>query len=700
MEMQVDSNHAVEELLDDLEYAAKTPAKQRVAKISVQVDKFCSAAFEDGLSSVSLNRVIDIITLPNELDQASINNLIKNIYPSSKIPDPIVIKVISSLGHGRYKPSYSAQAALVKWLVMVYDVLENQKILSQVYPILFNLLDTVAVRPPLCHILSLITRRKHVRPYRIQILMELTRQAGNEPPLVGLMRVFKDYYPDIIVGDTTVGRASVFTHPNPEWQIRLGEIQAAHYQRAQDGLPSEQRAFRVTRRSANKQKISQNSVIPEVRTLNAQESSVTLEEIEDVHDFIQRLEKIEPPNQLVAVLGDPLLQKFLQLRSSEVYTKRVDSWLLTFFEDQLQMTGPDNKILEMLEAVLGYTRYTKILPPACFTYLRSMIPNWNGITGRQVILDLLTYTRIGPFEDLHTSTFQWLEDVELDDSIIASKTELLSFYTNLLTNWATSPLTNPHPPSIITSSVTSLVNHANLLSTTILQISSDVQSLSTVLTFYETLTHLFAYPPLQSTLHISIPPAELIYTIHFTQSLNLLSRLCSILGLYKRAFENAVATNTSSYTKEYLNRFNGYLMDICNCIWRARAFNPSDVNALSCLQSPELISSLENYTKSLSNNLNLASLFSLSSSPVLCLLAIQYVRELEDEKENEIVSRHPGPVTQASLKQLEKDGGVRLSWGDYRLGVLVHLEGKGVNGVGELMYNTMKQLMSVRGKRG
>jgi centromere protein I len=66
-------------------------------------------------------------------------------------------------------------------------------------------------RPLLCHVLSLATRRKHVRPFRIQMLMELTRQAGNEPPLVGLMRVYKDFFPDIIVGDLTSGRASVFT---------------------------------------------------------------------------------------------------------------------------------------------------------------------------------------------------------------------------------------------------------------------------------------------------------------------------------------------------------------------------------------------------------------------------------------------------------------------------------------------------------
>jgi len=37
------------------------------------------------------------------------------------------------------------------------------------------------------------------------------RQAGNEPPLVGLMRVYKDYYPDVIVSGVVSGRSSVFT---------------------------------------------------------------------------------------------------------------------------------------------------------------------------------------------------------------------------------------------------------------------------------------------------------------------------------------------------------------------------------------------------------------------------------------------------------------------------------------------------------
>lgn len=37
-----------------------------------------------------------------------------------------------------------------------------------------------------------------------------------------------------------------------------------------------------------------------------------------------------------------------------------------------------------------------------------------------------------------------------------------------------------------------------------------------------------------------------------------------------------------------------------------------------------------------------------------------------------------------------------MPWPDYKLGVLHYMENKGVNGVGELMYNTMKHLMTAR----
>jgi hypothetical protein len=115
-------------------------------KVSGVVERICSQAYEDGLTNSSLEQLIDILTRANELDQGSLGNMIRNLYPVSKVPDDIIVKVLGSLGHGQHKPSYACQASLLKWLAMVYDVLENQKVLSRFYGILFNLLDTISVR--------------------------------------------------------------------------------------------------------------------------------------------------------------------------------------------------------------------------------------------------------------------------------------------------------------------------------------------------------------------------------------------------------------------------------------------------------------------------------------------------------------------------------------------------------------------------
>jgi centromere protein I len=110
------------------------------------VERVCSRAYESGLDVTSLEKLIDILTEPNTLDQGALGNIIKNLYPASKVSDGIIIKVLGSLGHGRAKPFFTTQVALLKWLVMVYDVLENQRVLSRFYGILFNLLDTLSIR--------------------------------------------------------------------------------------------------------------------------------------------------------------------------------------------------------------------------------------------------------------------------------------------------------------------------------------------------------------------------------------------------------------------------------------------------------------------------------------------------------------------------------------------------------------------------
>lgn len=88
-----------------------------------------------------------------------------------------------------------------------------------------------------------------------------------------------------------------------------------------------------------------------------------MEEIDNVEDFVQHLERIELPNQLVAAIGDPLLRKFLQLKYSETTAQRIDNWLLAFFEDQLEtFHSSASNILDMLQAIREYAQYTKVRP--------------------------------------------------------------------------------------------------------------------------------------------------------------------------------------------------------------------------------------------------------------------------------------------------------------------------------------------------
>lgn len=296
-----------------------------------------------------------------------------------------------------------------------------------------------------------------------------------------------------------------------------------------------------------------------------------------------------------------------------------------------------------------------------------------------------------------------MEEALLDDDTTQSKLALLTYYRNLLNRWAVFVLTNPQSSATAKEPITALINRADTLALSIVQSSQAVSTLSTVLSFYESIASIISNSSLKETVRIIIPPTELIYTLNFTPSLTIVSRLCGILALYKRAFEIAMAPKKpganakEAYLTEYVNHFNGFLMDICNCIWRGRAFNTTDTNAQGCGIHPDTTLLLDRYVKSLGTDLSLMPLFSLSFSPVLCLITISFVRELEDAAED-IEVRHPGPVTTQSLKQLERDGGLKLSWADYRLGALHFMENRGVAGIGELMYNTMKHLMSAREK--
>ena len=320
-----------------------------------------------------------------------------------------------------------------------------------------------------------------------------------------------------------------------------------------------------------------------------------------------------------------------------------------------------------------------------------------------------------PHLELHRHIFKPLE-AAVADFAPASQHGLLAMYTSLLRHWTAVLQSNDDIPAHASDTTASLVRHVNLLALTLLQTSPTAGAELGILDFYDQAVRLISDAPLKRHVRIELPSPPLIYTLLFSGSLATVSRLCHILACYKRGFETAMATrarpsldtegakaarvDSHTYDRPYVNRYNGYLMDMVNCFWRSRAFNDSDPNAKACTLSRATVASLASYATSVDRSRPLNTLFSLSHAPVLCLQSIERVRELEDDvlKHGDPVGgttirvRHGGPVTQASLTRLANAGGMRISWQDYRIEVLRSMADKGFPGVAELLKNTMTVL--------
>ncbi|KAJ5825814.1 Centromere protein Cenp-I [Penicillium riverlandense] len=708
--------------VEHLEAVAFLPVKQRYTDASDLAKTIASDAYENGIPPTTLARLLKILTTKNSLDQGTVTTLVKNLYPQEKIASKLITQVVCCLGPSKNKPSAATQALLLRWLILAYDLLEDRAHLAKLYAVLFNHLDMISLRKPLCHLLSLITRRKHVKPFRIQALMELLRAGGSEEKeLVSLLRIFKNYYPEIIVGDLGLTRRMglIFKHPDPEWSSHAKNLHDQNAERAAQA--GNDRLFQVVHRGTVKRSKIE-VVIPTLQTSRVPPKHTSLEEIRDIGHFVEKIDRIELPNQIISTLGDAIAQKYLFLVQPEAAHRRLDEWLRSFLEDKLEQLREDvddepETLSYVLDFVVGYASYTKELPVSVRSFLKSYLTIWNGKDNREHILRLLEYLPVESFESLQEELLSPTEAAVLDGTL-ASRTALLDFYSALISQWGVKLQLQP---SVSEESVplSRLIVHAGLLASSMLEFLPAVADGNqtkpgtlSVLQFYKVLAELFSYASENAHIRLTIPLSPTVYTLAFTSSASFLSMLNSILAGYKSAFETSLSSKFLQppnppdplYPNELVGQFNGYVMDMCNLVWRNRALNKDDPNALGCLIPAKSIAALTEYLR-VSNEASrrydresafqstVTSIFSISYHAALCNFSAACFADIEnDQNIGDDRPRLRKPVTQKFLQALEKDGGAKVTWQEYRVQMLDWLEAVGCRGTSELMRSTMKAL--------
>lgn len=147
---------------------------------------------------------------------------------------------------------------------------------------------------------------------------------------------------------------------------------------------------------------------------------------------------------------------------------------------------------------------------------------------------------------------------------------------------------------------------------------------------------------------------------------------------------------------------NSYVMDAINFVWRDMAFKsePESFNKGMLLQ-PSFLQDLGavNYF-SYSDLVLLKTVGGLIHNPSLSYLCAEIVWMLEDQQEN-ISSRHPGPISEKSLAQFRQDPDVNwlpMTYFDIKVSLLNNLDNLGFTGLCDLLYSSLKPLASLRNR--
>ncbi|KAH8431343.1 Mis6 domain protein [Aspergillus melleus] len=728
MSSEPDGEHQPQSLQDatrHLEAVAFVPSKQRYTDAGELGKIIASHAYESGIPSVTLERLVKVLTARSQLDQGTTTTLIKNLYPSERVPSKIVTQVVCCLGPSKTKPAPATQALLLRWLILVYDFLDEKAHLAKLYAVLFNYLEMISLRKPLCHLLSLITRRKHVKPFRIHSLMELVASSGgDEKELFTLLKTFKNYYPDVIVGDLGVSgrKALFFKHPDPEWSGHVRHLHDTNLERTQAFQPS---TFQVIHRGLTKRS-KLEVVVPVMQTSRVSFNHTSLEELRDVGHFVEKLDKIELPNQIISTLGDNMAQKYLHLAQPEAAGRRLDDWLKAFLVDKIESTqdGEDDEnesLGYVLSLLVEYVRYTKDMPPMIISVLKTYLRSWNGADHKEQIFALLEYIPMGEYETIRAEFLSRLEVAVRHAS--PTQNNLLDFYSSLIRQWGVSLRAQPFTLEE-SKPLAHLISHAELLALSVLEYSAALQqphsagtenskpNTLSVLELYCVLGELFSHAAQNGSIRLTIPLAPTVYSLVLTPISSVISIFSSVLAKYKSAFEASLTskvlqtpTSTDSlYPTQLVGQFNGYIMDICNLVWRNRGFNLEDPNALGCLMPSPTTNALARYIREVNDvskesnpeaafGYNVASASSLSHHVALCNMSTACFADIEEENSvSEDQPRLKRPVTQKALSALEKDGGIKIPWQEYRIRMLDWLDATGSVGIGNLMRSTMKAL--------
>ncbi|KTW28627.1 uncharacterized protein T551_02477 [Pneumocystis jirovecii RU7] len=672
-------------------------------RLSNAIKQLSEIAEKVGLDPISIDKGISMICRSHHIGQSNATTIINLMMPCEKVKQKTAIRILGSLGHGKGRASLFIQNMLLKWIVMVYDYLDGYDELNQLYGVIFHYIGFVTLRKYLCHILILITRRNNVKAFRIEKLLEIQRQAPNDQSIFSLLQLYKSYYPDIIVTKFLKVHDKLFDHPNKSWLAKVNALQESSSSKMKkDHDTSHYEIMGNFYRGFKRQKFG-NFVIPEIRTFGSKKESYTTEEIRTKQDLVEHIDDIEFPGQLVSILDSPILQNLLVLRCPEFAIERLNFWFEAKLSSDLRENNNDVYINDILQHLEKFTYFFKETLSSIDNFLNTLLKTWDGFKYRESFFNLLIHIPIKSEKDITIMLSHLIKLQNLND--LNYCIDLMNFFSRLTRQWVIKYIilinkdetywklpSNNNIPNNPFDSILFLLENIDNLCINILEChKNNIRIHDSILSFYELLSDLIVQEKLPN---IILPSSHIIYQCFFSGNGMSLSRTCGLIVGYKAAFDYHEKSEIKSiYHRDIVDYFNSFVMDFCNCLWRNRAFNKQDKNALGCQLSDEIIATLKSMAEM--QGIFFGSVFSITHGTVFARWSAETLRDLENASTT-IVKKHVGPVSNTSLKRWAEEGGLQISLNDFRVLVLNKLQEKHYTGVYDFLYSSMASLKERR----
>lgn len=649
-----------------------------------------------GLDILDIEKLIGFIIDPScRIPLAARTCIVRDfLFPRSKVSNKVVMLILGRFTTTTYTPILLFQQ-LLKWLVIVYEFLEDSLIVSKLYASLLTKISYETTRQWVCHLLYLATTQALAKPWRAKFLIEEYSKYPNSIYLVGLLKHYKEYNPALVSGFLPIIKPTVFQHPNESMATSIREIYARS-----STLPA---ASQMNSTKFKKEPISRkrpHSIMSSNATIISallpdNQPNLGVETITSIPQFIQRFHKLEFPLQMSYIVNDTgMLSRLLLYKNDSSAWSRFNSWLL----QSLVSTRPAFNI-SLLEKIVSFVTYSKELPASVESYLCDELKTWDGKQSRHLILHLLSYLPIQSAEEISETLLGPLKRIVETEADLATYIAINEFLLKLLKNWKSWVLAKDETVAEVSIKeqcrsiriVSAFVDHYGLVA--LEMFPNNIELSFSVLDFFEELTRFPKHEKFPIVITMS---NELCYYLILSGSAANLSRVCGIVTLTRPLHLNA----GRDLVFDQSTMFQSVVLDICNGVWLNKAFDltksPSSFSGIQRFTvEPELVENLREAAAD--RGLNINTLLSLSSSTLFCRRAAVYMRQLE--KKQGVVQLLREPPWYISLKQNAAKGGIPLGFSDFRVSFLDELDREGFHGLHDLLYSSMKRLMELQKKK-